>query len=57
MEVREEESVFFIKSVFFVFSRDEEEDIELLAVDDRRLKVVLVEDRLEGRRAGHDDDV
>lgn len=61
VEVRDEEnggcSAFFIKSVFLVFSGDEEEDIKLLAVDDRRLRVVLVEDRLEGWRAGHGDDV
>lgn len=42
----------FIKSVFSVFSSEEEED-----VDDRRLKVVSVDDSRVGLRAGHGEDV
>ncbi len=40
-----------------MLSREEEEDSELIVVDDRREEVVMVEDRLVGWSAGHDEEV
>lgn len=52
VETREEDggwcSVSFIRSVFVVFSKDDERDTELLVVDDRRHEGVIVEERLVG---------
>jgi len=43
-----------IRSVFLVLSREELEDI---IVDERRDEVAMVEDRLVGWSAGHDENV
>lgn len=40
-----------------MLSREEGEDSELIIVDDRRDEVAMVEDRLVGWSAGHDEEV
>lgn len=40
-----------------MLSREEEEDSELIIVENRREEVALVEDRLVGWSAGHDEEV
>ncbi len=39
-----------------MLSREEEEDSELIVVENRREEVDLVEDRLVGWSAGHDEE-
>lgn len=61
MEVREDETGGWSggssRRVFLVLSREELEEIEPMIVDDRRDEVAMVEDRLVGWSAGHDEKV